>query len=228
MPKIAVIIPAHNEEKYLGKTLESLRQQNFLDYETIIVCNGCADKTEEIAKKFINQNTKILSAKEANVSLARNLGAQQASSDILLFLDADTLLEPTSLQTISQNFTEKYFVAATKTKPDSSKLKYRLALFLKNLAYQTKLYPSCSGALICRKKDFHQVGGYSPEINVKEQYKLLTKLKELGEYKVIKTTTTTSMRRFEQWGLIKVVFFWLKQEFKEHFNLNSSKYEVVR
>ena len=50
-PKISVIIPAHNEEKYIEKTLESLTKQDFADFETIVVANGCTDKTEEKVKK---------------------------------------------------------------------------------------------------------------------------------------------------------------------------------
>ena len=85
VPQISVIIPAHNEERYLGKTLDSLRQQNFLNYETIIVCNGCTDQTAEVARKYDNQNTKIINLKEANVSLARNKGAEIARGKNLVF-----------------------------------------------------------------------------------------------------------------------------------------------
>jgi glycosyltransferase involved in cell wall biosynthesis len=228
LPQISVIIPAHNEERYLEKTIQSLRQQNFLNYETIIVCNGCTDQTEKIAQKYLNQKTNILSLKKSGVSSARNFGAKQAAGEILLFLDADTLLEPNSLQTISQNFTERYSVATTKTRPDIPKLKYRLALAFKNFHNRTKLYQGSSGALICRKNDFNKVDGY-PEFSVKEHRKLIIKLKKLGEYKVLGTTATTSMRRFEQWGLIKAGSFWFKQWLKNYLSdLNDSEYDVVR
>lgn len=227
-PKISVIIPAHNEEKYLEKTLQSLRQQNFLDYETLIICNGCTDQTEKIAQKYLNQSTKIISLKEPGVSSARNLGAKKAAGEILLFLDADTLLEPISLQTISQEFTEKYSVATTKTKPDIPKLGYRLALSFKNFYNKTKLYQGCSGALICRRNDFDKVGCY-PELNVKEHRKLIIELKKIGEYQVLNTTAVTSMRRFEEWGLTKVAFFWLRQWIKNYLSdLKEEKYEMIR
>jgi len=228
LPQISVIIPAHNEEKYLEKTLQSLRQQNFLNYETIVVCNGCTDQTEKIAKKYLNQNTRIFPLDKANVSLARNCGAKEAVGKILLFLDADTLLEPTALQTISQTFTEDHSVATTKIKPNIPKLKYKLALSFKNLYNQTKLYQGCSGTLICRKKDFDKVEGY-PELSVKEHRKLIIKLKKLGKYGVLNTTAITSMRRFEEWGLAKATYFWLKQWAKNYLSdLKESKYEIVR
>ncbi|MBR9683456.1 glycosyltransferase [Candidatus Woesearchaeota archaeon] len=228
LPKISVIIPAHNEEKYLGKTLQSLRQQNFLDYETIIVCNGCTDQTEEVAKKYLNRSTQVLSLEKANVSIARNRGAEHANGKVLLFLDADTSLEPSTLQTISQKFTPEYAVATTLTKPGTSKLKYHLALSFKNFYNWTKIYQGCSGTLICRKKDFNQVE-YYPELTVKEHRKLIIKLKKLGKYGVINTRVTTSMRRFEQWGLIKATAFWFKQWAKNYLSdLKESQYETVR
>jgi len=229
MPQISIIIPAYNEEKYIGKTLQSLREQNFLNYETIIVCNGCTDQTKDITQKYLNQNTKILTLEKPNVSLARNFGAKQSQGQILLFLDADTFLRPNTLQKIHQNFTKIYSIATTKTKPDTPKLKYRLALSFKNFYNQTKLYQGCSGALICKKNDFHKVGGYNPKITIKEHRKLIIKLKKLGQYKVINTSTITSMRRFEKWGLTKATFFWLKQWLKNYLSdLKKSKYEVIR
>ena len=228
VPQISVIIPAHNEEKYLRKTLDSLRQQNFLDYETIIVCNGCTDQTEKIAQEYNNQKTKIISLTEANVSMARNKGAEIAFGRTLVFLDADTILENNSLQTILNEFKENHSVATTKTQPDISKFKYKLATGVKNFYNQTNIYKGCSGVLICRKDDFHSVGGY-PLFKVKEHRKLIIALKKTGKYKVIKTNAITSMRRFEQWGLAKSSFFWLKQFTKNYVSdLKKEKYEIVR
>ena len=51
-PKISIIIPAHNEENYIKKTLHSIKQQTYQNYEAIVVSNGCTDKTEEIVNKF--------------------------------------------------------------------------------------------------------------------------------------------------------------------------------
>ncbi|MFH1683125.1 MAG: glycosyltransferase family 2 protein [Candidatus Woesearchaeota archaeon] len=228
MPKISVIIPAHNEEAYLEKTLQSLRSQNFLNYETIVVCNGCEDNTEEVAKRYLNQTTRIFSLNLANVSLARNHGAEQASGDVLLFLDADTILEEDSLSRIDREFNENFAVATTKTKPDVPKLKYKLASAFKNIYNQPWIYQGCSGALICRKDGFHQVRGY-PEIKVKEHRKLIIKLKKKGKYKLINTYAITSMRRFERWGLAKVTYFWVKEWVKNYFSdLKKSEYEKVR
>src|SRR3989344_9468014 len=132
IPYFSIIIPAHNEEKYLQKTIDSIKAQTLQDYETIIVTNGCTDKTEEIAKKNNDHKFRLLSLSKPNVSVARNAGALNAQGELLLFLDADTQLAQDSLQKIKEQFTPEYSVATTFAQPDSGKLSHRLALAFKN------------------------------------------------------------------------------------------------
>jgi len=226
---ISVIIPAHNEEKYIRKTLHSLKNQTYQNYEAIVVANGCTDQTEEIVKKRADEKLRVLSLAKANVSVARNAGALNANGNILLFLDADTTLENDSLQKINQQFTEEYSVATTLVKPDEDKLKYKLAMGFKNFYHRTKLYQGSSGTLICRKEDFNVVNGYNPDIIVKEHRKLAIKLKKLKGFTCIDTNVTTSMRRFKRWGLTKATLFWLGQWLKNYTgDLKKSEYEKVR
>ncbi|MEK6809873.1 MAG: glycosyltransferase [Nanoarchaeota archaeon] len=229
MPAFSIIIPAHNEEKYLQDTLDSIKSQTLQDYEMIIVTNGCTDKTEEIVKKNIYANIRHLSLPKPNVSVARNAGALNAQGETVVFLDADTKLAPDTLEKIKEKFTEGYAVATTLAKPDSEKFNHQLAVSFKNLYHYLKLYQGCSGALICRKKDFHAVGGYNPDIIVREHRKLALKLQELGKFTCINTTVTTSMRRYQQWGLLKVSLFWIEKWLQDRSGkLKESQYEIIR
>ena len=228
-PLFSIIIPAHNEERYLENTLKSIKGQTVKEYEIILVTNGCTDKTEEIAKRNADAKTRHLSLPKPNVSVARNAGALNAQGDILLFLDADTQLASDSLEKIKEKFTEKYAMATPLSKPDSAKLSHRLALSFKNAYLYCNLYHGCSGAFICRKKDFHAVGGYNPEIIVKEHRKLAIKLQQAGKFTCINTIVTTSMRRYQQWGLTKVAFFWTKKWLQDKSGkLKESSYETIR
>ncbi|MFH0701176.1 MAG: glycosyltransferase [Candidatus Woesearchaeota archaeon] len=231
MVKISMVIPACNEEKYIEKTLQRIQEQNDPEVETIVVCNGCSDNTETLAKKVANQSTKIISFKEGHVSKARNIGAQKAEGDILFFLDADSLISDNTFSQIKEGFQEKHAVATTKVQPDVPQLKYRLAMGFKNFYNTTNLYQGCSGALICRKEDFDKVDGYDASLKVKEHRKLIIKLKRSTgkEFTCLDTNITTSMRRFQQWGLAKATFFWLGQWVKNYLgDLKDSEYEKVR
>ena len=61
-PKISIIIPAHNEENYIRKTLHSIKNQTYQIYETVVVANGCTDGTEDLVKKRTNDKTIIVRA----------------------------------------------------------------------------------------------------------------------------------------------------------------------
>src|SRR5512138_1659295 len=98
---VSVVIPAHNEEKYLKRTLESLRKQNYGWFEVIVVANGCTDHTPKVARELC-QRLIILSQKSLGIS--RNLGARMARGEVLVFLDADTTLEPMALRRIVEEF----------------------------------------------------------------------------------------------------------------------------
>ena len=230
-PQLSIIIPAYNEEKYIEKTLQSISAQPFSDYEVIVVANGCTDKTEELLKDHHKNDRRIryFSLPKANVSIARNAGAVNAQSEMLLFLDADTQLAPESLPYLHREFKNGLAVATTKARPDASSWKFWFALRIKNLYNSLQLYQGCSGALICRKADFQKVGGYDPELMVREQRKLILQLKKLGEYQCLNTHVTTSMRRYQQWGLTKLLWFWMKQWFNDKLGeLKGKEYELVR
>src|SRR3989338_10342793 len=92
--KASLIIPAHNEENYLGRTLKTARHP---DVEVLVVCNGWTDRTAEIARTF---PVKVYHLAHRSVSKARNLGAKHARGDLLIFLDADVRLGKDVLQTI--------------------------------------------------------------------------------------------------------------------------------
>jgi glycosyltransferase involved in cell wall biosynthesis len=96
MMLISIVIPAFNEEDYLGQTLASLdRAKAFLgkeesiSVETIVVDNNSSDSTADTARDF---GATVVAETERNVAKVRNTGARFASGDILVFVDADTIV----------------------------------------------------------------------------------------------------------------------------------------
>ncbi len=229
-PQFSIIIPAYNEEKYIAKTLHSLKLQTNQDFEVIVVANGCTDKTEEILRKRENSKIRLLSLPNPNVSVARNAGALNAQGNILVFLDADTQLTSDTLHKIKHEFTEQYSVATTKVLPEDNALKFTLAMNAKNFLLTTKLFKGFGGTLICRKDHFQEVQGYDPNLTIKEHHALRKKLEQKGEYRCIDTYTTTSMRRFSQWSFSKTALFWGKQwvRYYQGKELDNEGYERVR
>ncbi|HRZ85776.1 MAG TPA: glycosyltransferase family A protein [Candidatus Paceibacterota bacterium] len=85
--EVSVIIPAYNEENYIGKCLESLKKQSYKNFEIIVVDDGSTDKTKEIIKKF--KKVRILSGEHKGPGYSRNIGAKNAFGKILVFIDSD-------------------------------------------------------------------------------------------------------------------------------------------
>ena len=85
-PFFSVIMPTHNGEGYIRKSLESIRFQTFTDYELIIVCDKCDDNTEAIAREYTD---KVFVIDAGRCALARNKGLDEATGEWILFIDDD-------------------------------------------------------------------------------------------------------------------------------------------
>lgn len=104
MPKFSIVIPVYNVGKYLKRTLDSVFNQTYQDFEVIVVNDGCTDKSMDIAKKY---KVKIIDNKRVGVSEARNIGAKQASGEYLLFLDSDDYWDKELLEKINKSLDNK-------------------------------------------------------------------------------------------------------------------------
>ncbi|MBT3297611.1 glycosyltransferase [archaeon] len=234
IPKFSIIIPAHNEEDYIIKTVLSTLGQDRNDFETIIVVNACEDNTEQKVNSFIEETpfqhiVKKVNCEHANVGKARNVGAKYSKGKILIFLDADTLLEEKSLNKIESQFTKLHSVASCKVKPDINKIKFNFLMNLKNFNHTNNIYHGSSGIIVCRKNDFELIGGFNEKLTVRENKELIQKLKQKGRYICIDSYVTTSMRRFDQWGIVKAAYFWTKQHFLTITGkLEKTDYEKIR
>ena len=88
---ISIIIPTFNSEKFLTRTLNSLKYQEYQNFETIIIDNSSSDKTESIVKKYsLSLDIKFIKVKnEGIIARSRNKGINQSKGSIICFLDSD-------------------------------------------------------------------------------------------------------------------------------------------
>jgi|SRR3989344_525384 len=209
---LSVVIPVYNEEKYLSKTLESLKNQTFRNFETLVVCNGCNDKSFQIAKKFTN---KVYKLNEKNVSKAKNYGAKKAKNKSLIFLDADVLLENNVLEKVHETLLKDDYFGTVKGKGKG--LKNYSYLKFKNLV--NKFKPWSHGFVYCSKKTFFEANGFNENLLRGELRDFFSKIK--GEYKRINAYVEPSDRRVKNWGISKLIKYWL-------FEKNKEDYEAIR
>ncbi|WP_278020436.1 glycosyltransferase family 2 protein [Flavobacterium ginsengisoli] len=94
-PKLSVIIPCYNSEATLELTLNSILNQNFQEWEAIIINDGSKDATEEISIKWTEKDKrfKYFSKENGGLGKARNFGIERAQGIYILPLDSDNLVE---------------------------------------------------------------------------------------------------------------------------------------
>lgn len=95
-PFLSIIIPCFNSEKTLSKTLESIKNQTFRNYECILVENGSTDSTFEICKKICcsDHRFKLFRLNKPSLSNARNLGLSKARGSYIGWVDSDDFIHP--------------------------------------------------------------------------------------------------------------------------------------
>ena len=117
-PKISVIVPMYNSEKYIEKCLNSLIKQTLKDIEIILVDDGSNDKTVEICKKYssLDKRIKILNQEHKKQGSARNKGTNIAKGEYIGYIDSDDWID--------EDYYEKLYSTAKKYNADMSMADY--------------------------------------------------------------------------------------------------------
>ncbi len=103
-PLVSIVIPAHNEQKYIRDCLKSLKNQTYSPIEIIVVDNASTDKTNVIARE---EGVSVVYEANPGVCYARQSGTQKANGEIIVSTDADTVFHKNWINNIVDTF-EKY------------------------------------------------------------------------------------------------------------------------
>jgi glycosyltransferase involved in cell wall biosynthesis len=235
---LSVIIPTKNEEKYLPKLLCSIKAQGIQDYEVIVADADSTDKTIEIAKDY---GCKII--RGGMPATGRNQGAKYSKGDILVFIDADTMLP--------NNFF-KYALREIETKnldlvgtsyypvPSQSKLKnfkyfiiYNIENKVTRLTKETK-NPQLPGCCVFVKKEIHDmIRGFDESLIWGEDSDYAKKARGFGiRLKILdQQKIFVSTRRFEKegWRIIaKCLILIILRAFGHKFKEGKTKFNYFK
>lgn len=99
MPKVSIIVPVYNVEKYLAKCIDSIIAQEYDDWELILVNDGSSDSSKAICEEYCIKDNRISLYNQGNAgpSAARNLGIKKAKGEYITFIDSDDYVTPTYL-----------------------------------------------------------------------------------------------------------------------------------
>ena len=101
-PKVTIIVPVYNAEKYVRETLDSLMSQTMKDFEVLMIDDGSRDSSPAIIDEYAQSNVRFRAIHKENggVSSARNLGLREAQGEWVMFVDSDDLLTENTLQAL--------------------------------------------------------------------------------------------------------------------------------
>lgn len=222
MIKYSIIIPTLNEEKLLPKLLEVI--DNFelkkkFNYEIIISDGGSTDKTISIAQNHADIILKNKEGNEQNISIGRNIGANAANGEIIIFYNGDIFIDDFEkvFLTIEDKFLNSKFMAMTccvKVFPEEQKFVdiifqsfYNYYFHFLNIIGLGMGRGECH---IIRKSTFDEYGGYNEELAAGEDFDLFRRIRKDGKVLFARNLTVyESPRRYRKIGHFKILFTWL-------------------
>ncbi|WP_055076715.1 glycosyltransferase family 2 protein [Pseudanabaena sp. 'Roaring Creek'] len=98
MPKVSVIMPVYNVEKYIAETIGSVLAQTFTDFELLVIDDESKDQSIEICEGFTDARIQIIHQKNRGLAGARNTGIRHAKGEYLAFLDSDDVWRSQKLE----------------------------------------------------------------------------------------------------------------------------------
>jgi glycosyltransferase involved in cell wall biosynthesis len=235
-PLISFIIPALNEENYIGLTLASIQKQDYKgDFEIVVADGMSKDRTIEVSRKYTERTVKIVTVNRKGVSAGRNEGAKAASGGIYVFLDADTIACRNLLTNIAKHFNNKHVLAGT---PRILTTEYGKNFILYTAAneigistlFKIKRPILPAVCMVCRKEAFWQVGGYNEELKVAEDVEFSSKIRKLrGKFVYMRNAYVyTSPRRLKSWGVVRQLRAWPFGYIYIRLRNKQPRYEPIR
>ncbi len=202
-PLISFIIPAWNEEDYIGTTIESIQcAASHYAHEIVVVNDHSDDRTASIARAL---GVQVIDVNHRHIAATRNSGAAIAKGTYLVFVDADTVV---SKEVVDETVVvlQNGYVAGSSFPTFDGKLPFLAKVLTPIVKYLFLFLRYGAGAYIfCTKDAFESAGGFNEKFFAAEEVHLSKALHKEGKFKTLKSHVLTSGRKFRTHSAMHIV-----------------------
>lgn len=219
-PKISIITPCYNSEKYIAETIESVLNQTYTDWEWIIADDCSQDNSVEIIQQYPDQRIRLITSnKNSGAAQARNLALEQARGRYITFIDSDDLWLPHFLEATINYLTknEEELVYASYKRVDENLQPLLDDFIAEDKVDFNRLLRNCPIPMLTALYDSERIGKVKiPDVDMREDHAMwLNVLQKIPYARAIKEPLAVYRIRESSYSRNK--FLILKKQFMVYY-----------
>jgi glycosyltransferase involved in cell wall biosynthesis len=205
---ISFVVPAYNEEDWIGPTLRAIHHAAGAagePYEVVVADDASSDRTAAVAEAH---GARVVRVGRRQIAAARNAGARAAGGEMLIFVDADTLVNPAVVRAAVRAMRRGSAGGGAAFRFDEPLPRYARLL----QAFAVPLYRAAGLAsgcfLFCTRRAFDAVGGFDERLFAAEEAAASRALGRQGRFVVLRQAVTTSgrkLRAYSVWEILRIL-----------------------
>ena len=202
---LSFIVPAYNEEQLLGRTLAALREAAEAlgePYEMILADDASTDRTAEIARA---NGARVVAVRHRQIAATRNAGARAATGEMLIFVDADTVVTSAAVRAAVAALRQGAVGGGCAFSFDGPLPLYARLLQALSVRVYRLLKIASGSFLFCTRPAFEAAGGFDETLFASEEAAFSRALGRQGRFVVLRESVTTSGRKLRLWSAWQIV-----------------------
>jgi glycosyltransferase involved in cell wall biosynthesis len=197
-PLVTIVVPLYNTEHYVAETLQSVRKQNYTNWECIVVDDASPDRAVDVVRRFIDRDPRfriVHHGKNRGLAASRNTGLQEAQGEFVTFLDSDdTLLRNALLHRVAELQANDdpalagVYCGVTTTPEEGWRLAELFALIFRGPVSDVDFIssngrnPFVAHAPLLRTQVVRKVNGFKEELRTAEDFEMWQRILRRGYY----------------------------------------------
>jgi glycosyltransferase involved in cell wall biosynthesis len=202
---LSFIVPAHNEERFLGATLESIHAAARgigLPYEIVVTDDASTDATVAVAEQG---GARVVSVNHRKISAVRNSGARAARGERLVFVDADTQVDEAVVRAALAAMDRGAVGGGAGARFSEAAPGWASAMMQGTVWFMRVMRLAAGCFVFCRRDAFEAVGGFDEAYFGAEEWLISIALKRQGRFVVLRESVATSPRKFTSRSLAQIL-----------------------